>query len=300
MSTGNGITTITHTKTGSKARIHEFGATVLEFTTAKGREVLFVSRDAKLDGSKAVRGGIPLVFPIFGPPKDGKSTMPQHGFARNNSWTLDEVTDTESSASAKYSLDFKTVQDGKGSDNEWAKGTHDVKLCLKVEITGTEMTTTMTIQNTGSTPFPFQSLFHTYYSVDNHAALENDKCFVKGLEGYSAYDQLSKTTKVLDASPIVVRGELDSIHTPQGDKTEANLEIGVGSSDTVKLTCQGEVDGTVVPVSVVVWNPHEAKAASMGDFGNDQYNDMICVEPGLLRGDTLQPGKQATMTQTIS
>ena len=94
---------------------------------------------------------------------------------------------------------------------------------------------------------------------------------------------------------IVQSGQFGSI----GGFSGSFGSIGVGSSDTVKLTCQGEVDGTVVPVSVVVWNPHEAKAASMGDFGNDQYNDMICVEPGLLRGDTLQPGKQATMTQTI-
>ena len=41
---------------------------------------------AKLDGSKAIRGGIPVVFPNFGPWKLG----PQHGFARISTWDVAE------------------------------------------------------------------------------------------------------------------------------------------------------------------------------------------------------------------
>ena len=40
------------------------GATILSWKTAKGKENLFVSLNAHLDGSKAVRGGIPIVFPV--------------------------------------------------------------------------------------------------------------------------------------------------------------------------------------------------------------------------------------------
>ena len=39
---------------------------------------LFVSKRSVFDGKKAIRGGVPFVFPIFGP----SSVMPQHGFAR--------------------------------------------------------------------------------------------------------------------------------------------------------------------------------------------------------------------------
>ena len=45
--------------------------------------------EAKLDGSKAIRGGIPVVFPNFGPWQLG----PQHGFARISSWTVDQKGD---------------------------------------------------------------------------------------------------------------------------------------------------------------------------------------------------------------
>ena len=39
---------------------------------------LFVSKRSVFDGKKAIRGGVPFVFPIFGP----STVMPQHGFAR--------------------------------------------------------------------------------------------------------------------------------------------------------------------------------------------------------------------------
>lgn len=40
------------------------GATVISWKTAEGKENLYVSSKARLDGSKAVRGGIPIVFPV--------------------------------------------------------------------------------------------------------------------------------------------------------------------------------------------------------------------------------------------
>ena len=76
MATKDDLTTITHTASGASAKIHAFGATVISFVTS-GREHLFVSQKAVYDGSKAIRGGVPICFPIFGPPK-GESTMPQH------------------------------------------------------------------------------------------------------------------------------------------------------------------------------------------------------------------------------
>jgi glucose-6-phosphate 1-epimerase len=293
---------IKHTKSGASCRIHEFGATVLSYTSAARREILFVSRDAKLDGSKAVRGGIPLVFPIFGPPKDESSTMPQHGFARNNVWSTVEGSefDEDDSAGISYELDFNKVTAGKGTNNSWESGCYNVKLILDISITGDALTTILNIHNTGKEAFPFEALFHTYYSIDDHSAMDGSKCFVQGLEGYNAYDQLTKRNKMIGSEPITIDSELDSIHTPPDGIYIADLLIGVGATETIKLVCSGKVDGREVPVSVVVWNPHEKKAASMGDFGSDQYVDMLCVEPGLLRGDTLDAGKKATMKQIIA
>lgn len=50
--------------TGESVDILLYGATVISWKSATGSENLFLSSKAHLDGSKPVRGGIPLVFPV--------------------------------------------------------------------------------------------------------------------------------------------------------------------------------------------------------------------------------------------
>lgn len=50
--------------TGESVEVLLHGATVISWKSASGKENLFLSSKAQLDGSKAVRGGIPLVFPV--------------------------------------------------------------------------------------------------------------------------------------------------------------------------------------------------------------------------------------------
>lgn len=50
---------------GESVEILLFGATITSWKSG-GEEKLWLSSGAKLDGSKAVRGGIPLVFPVGG------------------------------------------------------------------------------------------------------------------------------------------------------------------------------------------------------------------------------------------
>ena len=133
--------------TGESIEVLLFGATVLSWKTATGKENLFVSSKAHLDGSKAVRGGIPLVFPVshpksffsahgvhlekylwcadgvyfclltaflqnFGPPSN-KATegLPQHGFARTTKWEYLGKTSSESSTLPNSSGDSSVKLD---------------------------------------------------------------------------------------------------------------------------------------------------------------------------------------------
>jgi glucose-6-phosphate 1-epimerase len=50
--------------TGESIEVLLFGATILSWKGKNGDEKLWLSEKAVLDGSKAVRGGIPLVFPV--------------------------------------------------------------------------------------------------------------------------------------------------------------------------------------------------------------------------------------------
>ena len=50
--------------TGERVEVLLHGATVISWKSANGKENLFLSSKAHLDGSKPVRGGIPIVFPV--------------------------------------------------------------------------------------------------------------------------------------------------------------------------------------------------------------------------------------------
>ena len=52
---------------GESVEVLLYGATVISWKSKNGKENLFLSSKAHLDGSKAVRGGIPLVFPVSCP-----------------------------------------------------------------------------------------------------------------------------------------------------------------------------------------------------------------------------------------
>ena len=172
-------------------KVHDFGACLLSYKTGAGRECVFLSRDAKLDGSKAVRGGIPLVFPQFGQPD---KSMPQHGFFRTNFWKVDEssVFDNEESAGITYTLELKDVKNSRGG--LWDENTEfDCSCSYHVEITGKTFSTRIEIKNTGGKEIPFQTLLHTYYLVDGKAALDGSNCYVTGLEGMSSCVCFSNT-----------------------------------------------------------------------------------------------------------
>ena len=68
---------------GAAVEVYLHGATITSYKLPEGREILFLSSQAVFDGAKAIRGGIPIVFPQF-----GGGVLPQHGFARNSLWSL--------------------------------------------------------------------------------------------------------------------------------------------------------------------------------------------------------------------
>eukprot|EP00563_Minutocellus_polymorphus_P020376 CAMPEP_0197726886 /NCGR_PEP_ID=MMETSP1434-20131217/17556_1 /TAXON_ID=265543 /ORGANISM="Minutocellus polymorphus, Strain CCMP3303" /LENGTH=319 /DNA_ID=CAMNT_0043312935 /DNA_START=45 /DNA_END=1004 /DNA_ORIENTATION=+ len=317
MTDNDDILTITHSASGASFAVHKFGATVISYKSADGRENLFLSSTAKLDGSKAIRGGIPQVFPIFGPPTDAGSTMPQHGFARQNMWTVKEGSQHDSAehAGIALTLNLADASAGRGENNTWSvdnakKDGTDCRLTLDIKVDSASLTTILIVENTGSDAFNFNCLQHTYFAVDGNAAQDPTKCYVHGLGGYSVIDKVDSANdgKVAshDEDIDLTPGEVDRVYVhPEEKHSSLSVKIGVGGGGegegkTVKMEAMGEIDESPVPVSCVVWNPYIEKAKAMGDFTDEQYKEMICVEPGLLgHQPVLNPGKEARFTQII-
>lgn len=292
---------IQHTKSGANCTIYPFGATLTSYQTGSGKELLFLSKDAILDGSKAIRGGVPLCFPQFGQPE---KSMPQHGFLRINYWkeVAGSRLDDDEAAGVSMELSLKDVVNARGG--KWDTDTKlDVKCTYTVKINGDGFTTTIVMDNIGKESWDFQVLFHTYFLVHAGAAMDGKQCNVKGLEGYTVQDKVSGTDgSVLGADPVTLPETIiDRVYTAPKDKVDLNLSFAAGPSNNLSLTASGEVDGTKVPITGVVWNPHAEKAKATPDFGDEQYVDMICVEPGMVKDvPLLEGGKKATFTQTVT
>jgi glucose-6-phosphate 1-epimerase len=90
------------------------GGTVVSYVGGDGRERLLLSKEAELDGSKPLRGGVPLVFPQFGAgPFKG---MASHGFARTATWAV--AREPRTTASGLVEVAF-SLQDNEASLKLW-------------------------------------------------------------------------------------------------------------------------------------------------------------------------------------
>jgi glucose-6-phosphate 1-epimerase len=65
----------------AEGEIYLQGAHVARWTPRGERPVLFLSSKSSFEPGKAIRGGVPVIFPWFGPRSDGKPG-PAHGLAR--------------------------------------------------------------------------------------------------------------------------------------------------------------------------------------------------------------------------
>lgn len=237
---------------------------------------MFVSRDAIQDGSKAIRGGIPLVFPQFGQPDPA---MPQHGFLRTNFWSFDENSayDNEAEAGVRYSLRLEDVHNSRGGP--WDENTKfDCKCVYSIKISGSKMTTTLEILNTGGESFAFQTLQHTYLKVEGRSAQDPNQCFVEGLDRYSVSDKITNQEYVWESKPVTIPDNVDRVYTPPTGIEDMDVVVGIGEGKILRVTACGTLNGISTPVSCVVWNPYKEKAAAMGDFGNDQVRDSVEVK----------------------
>ena len=152
--------------------INLYGATVTSWKLSNGSEQIFLSDSAHLDGSKPIRGGIPLVFPVFGaPPKEGHATskLPQHGFARNNYWEFLGSSRSENMAGKKgvgssVKLDFG-LGSASLSDDTRSKWPYEFGLVYSVELGSGRLETSMHVTNSGNQSFEFMCLFHTYFRI---------------------------------------------------------------------------------------------------------------------------------------
>eukprot|EP00884_Botryococcus_braunii_P018279 jgi/Botrbrau1/5134/Bobra.0172s0006.1 len=99
-----------------------------------------------------------------------------------------------------------------------------------------------------------------------------EQVHVLGLQGVSYLDSLQDRIKLTEeASSVRFGSEVDRIY--------------LTTPAEVKLV--DEVNGRIFTVlkeglpDLVVWNPWIDKARGMSDFGDEEYKEMVCLEPAI-------------------
>lgn len=250
-----GFPVIDVTADAARARVSVFAGQVLSFQPSGQRhDLLFLSQSAYYAPGKAIKGGVPICWPWFGPDPDGKG-RPAHGFVRNRPWTLRA---TESLADGRIRVRLG-LSDSADTRALWDHA-FDLELCATV---GERLDVALTTRNRGRVAFPLSQALHTYLAVGDIG-----KVRVRGLDGLTYIDKMDGGTEKTQTGAVTIDREVDRIYT--GAAGVLDLEDAAWNR-RISIACAGSA-------SAVVWNPWAATAAAMGDLGDADYTAMLCVE----------------------
>lgn len=221
----------------------------------RGQEpVIWLSPYAKFAPGKSIRGGVPICWPWFGPhATDAK--LSGHGYARTVMW---EVLETKALPDGATFLRFGLIE----TDATRAQWPHPSSAQLEVTI-GKTLRVALVTQNSGKESFILGEALHTYLQISDVAQMT-----IRGLEGCDYLDKVGEPARRTQQDGIVITSEVDRVYVD----TEADCVIeDLGLKRAIRIAKTGSR-------STVVWNPWTEKANKMGDFGENGYRGMVCVE----------------------
>jgi len=249
-----GLTRIAVTSLLAEAHVYLHGGHVTYFQPRGQEPVLFMSRKSHFSTGKAIRGGIPVIFPWFGP-RAGDAAAPQHGFARTASWGVREIKQSDDGA-----IVITLALGPSDATRQWLA---DFNLVYTISI-GTSLDLSLQVNNSSADSIKFEEALHTYLSV---ADVRN--VGVEGLSGRRFIDKVAgMQRKVQPPGPIQIEGETDRVYL---DAPETVRTADPGMSRQIAVSKHGSL-------STVVWNPWIEKARAMSDFGDDEWPRMLCIE----------------------
>lgn len=259
----------------SEAEIYLHGAHVTHFQRTGEKPMFFMSGLSSFAKGKPIRGGVPVIFPWFGPRAD----KPSHGFVRLTEWRL---IDVKKLPDAEIRIALRLPREAlereyEGFQCEYVIKVHD---SLELELNIWDESTDHSIA--------FESCLHPYFSVG-----DIEQTSIAGLKYTNYHDQLDPESEHFEKSgDLRISEETDRIYFD----TQSNIQI---LDPVFQRRILLEKRGSA---STVVWNPWTDKARRLSDLGDDDYRRFVCVEPGNLRrnGLVLAPGQTATMHIALS
>lgn len=234
---------ITHPKV--RAAVALQGAHLLAWQPSGEEPVIWLSEKTQWENGKAIRGGVPVCWPWFGP-----AGNPAHGFARSLPWTLSAHDENEESVMLTFEL--------KSSEKTKKIWPHDFTLFARFRLGES-----CEIELEAHGEYQSTAALHSYFAVTDNSAVTvsglgpdyidkvRDGIIGHAKDGQQTYEQ-----------------RVDRVHTQPADCSVLNDKAG---NRVIEIHHHYHSD-------VVTWNPGAELSCSMGDMANEGYKTMVCVE----------------------
>ena len=262
----------------AEADLYLQGAHLAHWTPRGQRPVLFVSPKSLFAAGKAIRGGVPVIFPWFGSRSDGKPG-PAHGFARTSQWTVESTKQREDGR-----VEITLALSSTDATRAFFHAAFRIRLRVTV---GRELEMELATSNEGESPFTFEEALHTYLAVG-----DVQQASVFGLDNTVFIDKTDGfKRKKQGREPVRIVKETDQVHL--GATATCSVWDPVWNRRIVV-----EKGGSS---STVIWNPWIEKSKGMSDMEADGWKQMLCVETANAADNAvlLAPGASHKLTTKI-
>lgn len=256
---------------GDSLRVADFGAQVLSWSV-RDQERIFLSERAVLDGSAAIRGGVPVCFPQF----NARGPLPKHGLARRTWWTY---------------MDAEVAGDAMTARWQWQAAQplhpdfpHGLTATLSVHLEADQLRIVLAATNTGTSAFAFTGALHTYLAVQGA-----DVAVLEGLDGAAFWDAANGFAPAIQSGAVALGAEVDRVYARSSQPLCLRDAAG-----TLQITQEAAWPETVV------WNPGPTLCASLADMQPTDWMRMLCVEAAAINQPiALHPGQHWQASQTL-
>ncbi len=239
----------------AKALISVYSGQVLSFQpVTEPEDVLFLSNQAYYQNGKAIKGGIPICWPWFGPDPKGLG-RPSHGFVRNRLWSV-VSTEATSETETKVTLGLADTAE---TQTIWPQS---FELAIEISV-GNTLSMALVTRNLGDQAFSITQALHTYFKVGDISQVR-----ILGLENTQYLDKVDSGVQKTQQGAVAIAQEVDRVYTDvQGELAIEDAALG----RRIRITSSGSK-------TAIVWNPWAKICSEMADLDNDDYKSLVCVE----------------------
>jgi glucose-6-phosphate 1-epimerase len=265
------------------------GAQLSHYQRRGEAALLWCSEHCDYQQGTSLRGGIPICWPWFGDSQRNPASVqqllvdqgegfPAHGLVRTRDWQLLSI-DTANPDTTLICLQLSIKPD---DEPRWP---YACTLQLQISV-GAELSLELLVTNHSPQVITYSCALHSYFAVSHidHVSIEgvDQQHYVDCLDNWQAHQQQGS---------LQIDQEIDRIYRTEGQP--------IGIIDPQQRTISLSTEGSH---SSVIWNPWITKSANLSHFGQQDYQQMLCVETANALDDVVQlaPEQQHRLQLTIS